>query len=153
MPLAPRLAFFLLVPWASACEDELPERGAPIEHEDEGDELEETVCIEECYPIKQDCEPGKACLPADPGFVCREMPSVIEGTRRGLHDTCEVGSQTCNAGLLCLQVAAPGCNEGRGCCVAICDVDTPECPESTECYPIFEAAQMCYPNVGACVLF
>ena len=150
-----RLAFLLLVSSAPACEDDVPERGAPIEQEDdEGEELEEAnVCIELCYPIKQDCPPGQTCLPADPGFSCQGVASVTEGTRRKLHDPCEAGSQTCEAGLACYQVAAPGCTGGSGCCVAFCDMNDPACPDGTECYPVFEAAQMCYPNVGVCVLF
>ena len=151
--LAPRLAFLLLVPAAPACEDDHSEGDPPLEVEDEGDELEEApLCIEECYPIKQDCGPGKACLPANPGFSCQSTPSVADGMRRGLHDACEVGSQTCNAGLLCVQAAVPGCSGGSGCCVAICDMLAPECTDDTVCYPIYEAAQMCYPNVGVCLL-
>lgn len=144
---APRLAFLVLVS-APGCSNDLPERGEPIDHED--DELEDAdVCIEDCYPIKQDCDPGESCLPANPGFSCRDLPDALLGQ---LHDTCEVGSQTCEAGLVCLQAATPGCDGSTGCCVAICDMLDPECTEGTSCYPIFEAAQMCYPNVGVCVL-
>lgn len=148
-----RLAVLLLASSAPACEDDLPDRGDPIEQESEGEDLEDAdVCVEECYPIKQDCGPGWACLPDNPGFSCHSLPALAEGPRRKLHDACEVGSQTCEPGLVCMQASVPGCDGNSGCCVAICDINEPECTEGTSCYPIFEPAYMCYPNVGVCVL-
>jgi hypothetical protein len=144
-----------LVTTMPGCEGEGSDPGAPIASEDEDmDMMEEAdVCIEWCDPVEQDCPPGESCLPDQPGFSCRGLPSAAEGERRGLYDACEAGSQTCNAGLVCLQAAAPGCTGGTGCCVAYCDTNRPECSDGTACYPIFEAAAMCYPDVGVCVLF
>jgi hypothetical protein len=151
-----RLAFLSsLVGPTPGCGGEGDEGDGPSEQESEGTDEGEVVdaCVRLCNPIVQDCDPGEACLPDQPGFSCRGLPAVEEGTRRGLHDACEAGSQTCNAGLVCLQVTVPGCNDGTGCCVAICDVTQAECTDGTACYPIFDAGLMCYENVGACVLF
>jgi hypothetical protein len=151
---ASRLAFLLLVSSTPGCEEEPPEHDPQSEQDDEDAELEEAdVCIEGCNPVKQNCEAGDSCLPANPGFTCQELTAVTDGTRRGLYDACEVGSQTCDAGLVCLQVAVPGCTGGTGCCTVFCDINTPECTDGTMCYPVFEASQMCYPNVGVCVLY
>lgn len=151
----PRLAVLLLVSVVPGCADELPDRGPPIEQTDEmDDEDEPRVCIELCDPVEQDCPPGEACLPDQPGFSCRRIVTMEDsGMRRKLHDPCEAGSQRCEPGLVCMQVAAPGCTGSSGCCVAICDMNRSECTDGTECFPIFEAAAMCYEHVGACVLF
>lgn len=150
------VAFLLLPAWLTGCEDQATAQGtAPIEQDDEGMEDEERVCIEGCDPVEQDCDFGEACLPDQPGFSCQNLPVDEEGSgvRRRLHDPCEVGSQACDPGLVCLPVAAPGCSGSSGCCVAICDTNRSECTEGTQCYPFFEESLECYPEVGACVLF
>ncbi|MCX4240667.1 hypothetical protein [Paraliomyxa miuraensis] len=146
-----RLVAFLLVTPACADDDgDDPSGEQESEGMDEGQPAE--TCIEGCNPLEQDCGPGRACLPDQLGFGCATVQGTIDGIRRGLHDACEVGSQTCDAGLVCLQVAVPGCVGGSGCCVAICDMTDPECTDGTMCYPFFEASAMCFENVGACVL-
>jgi hypothetical protein len=133
----------------AGCDDDRGRQAAPVAEGGEGES--ERVCIEGCDPLEQDCEPRMVCLPDMPGFSCQMLPPVEERTPLGLHDPCEAGSQTCNMGLVCLQVPAPGCNDGTGCCVAFCDVYHPQCSDGTSCYPFHEAATMCYPEVGVCI--
>lgn len=147
------VAFLLLPAWLTGCDEQTPEQLASIEQDSEGVEDDERVCIEYCDPVVQDCDPGKACLPDQPGFSCRTVTATTDGVRRRLHDPCEVGSQTCEPGLVCLPVAAPGCESSSGCCVAICETNRSECTEGTQCYPFFEESLECYPEVGACVPF
>jgi hypothetical protein len=46
----------------------------------------------------------------------------------------------------------PGCSGGTSCCVAFCDTTRSECSDGTTCYPFYEAAWMCDPTVGVCVI-
>lgn len=146
-----RLAFVWVLSSMGGCTDEGPERVDPMEQDSEAMDGDDPVCIGLCKPLEQDCGPGSSCLPDQPGFSCQGRPGA-DGLHRGLHDACEAGSQTCDPGLVCLPVMVPGCTGSSGCCVAMCNVDDPECTEGTTCHPIFDASLMCFEDVGVCVL-
>lgn len=154
---APRFAVLVTIGLLACCAE--PERGAPVdegdEMGDEGDDDEAPVCIETCDPVEPSCPPGEACLPTNPGFSCQGLEGLNEdgsGTRHGLHEACEPGTRTCKEGLVCLQALVPGCDGGTSCCVAFCDTTRSECSDGTTCYPFYEAAYMCDPTVGVCVI-
>ena len=155
MRVRPRSAHWfgvlVLVSSLAGCDE--PERGAPVEpgNEEMGDGEEGPVCVETCDPVEPDCAPGKSCLPTNPGFACQELQGLNEdgsGRRLGLHEACEPGTRTCSEGLVCLQ----GCAGGTSCCVTFCDTTRSECTDGTTCYPFYEAAWMCDPTVGVCVI-
>jgi len=141
----------LLSPLPGCADDGLgPDDPAEQESDGADEDGAASVCIEQCKPLEQDCGPGQACLPDQPGFSCVTLQGG--GTHLGLHEPCDAGSQPCDAGLVCLQVLVPGCSGGTACCVAICDMEDPQCTDDTVCEPFFAPSQMCYEDVGACVL-
>jgi hypothetical protein len=112
-------------------------------------EPEPEECEELCDPVEHDCPAGEGCLPNADRFSCQGLRQ--DGVRLGLHESCEPTSQNCDPGLLCLPVLVPGCT-GPGCCVSFCDVNRPDCSESTSCVRYFEESATCHQEVGVCVI-
>ncbi len=114
------------------------------------------VCIAQCAPLAQDCDPGDVCIasPDGRGFLCTLDASGREGQA---HDPCEFAS-ACDPGLFCADPnSAKECDMNQvGCCEPFCDLTAPNtCPgEDQVCIPYFDPAPnpAGSENVGRCTL-
>ncbi len=85
------------------------------------------LCLDDCDPLVQDCDPGQACYPVDTYFACAPDASP-EGT--GIASPCEF-INVCPPGMACLTAdVVPGCPDGSvGCCAPFCPADGADpCP-------------------------
>jgi len=112
------------------------------------------LCLDQCDPLLQDCDPSDVCIPnpTGVGFLCVLDASGDEGQE---FDPC-MYANACDPGLWCADVtSANECDpNAQGCCVPFCDIT--EMPN-----PCTGMGQMCVtiydgepdpdqPNVGFC---
>ena len=110
------------------------------------------VCIPNCDPLVQDCNPGTACYWANDAFSCittsQDLPT---GSPCGFINDCAAGHICVDAGAL------PDCM-GAACCTPFCNLELGpgECDvlPGTECVPFWhpDMAEPGYEYVGVCVL-
>ncbi|MEM6996329.1 MAG: hypothetical protein AAF721_37830 [Myxococcota bacterium] len=103
-----------------------------------------------CDPLSPECPGTQMCLPEGEVFTCA---APLEGTEQlGLGDPCD-GGLSCQAGLACLPIAVTGCSGSAGCCIALCELDAPQCAGGFSCSQYFSqgTASTCYASVGVCV--
>ena len=109
------------------------------------------LCLPDCDPLAQDCDPGAGCYGTNDAVVC--MPDV-SGDSGALGDPCEYVN-VCDPGLACVSAnGVPGCT-GSGCCTPWCDIDAPDCPfPEQECVPFFEPADAPWDtgDLGLCLI-
>jgi hypothetical protein len=84
------------------------------------------LCITACDPLLDVCPAGDTCLWLSHEFGC--WPDGDQ-PKHGLFEVCEYVDQ-CEDGLICLatESAAECDNDGIGCCVPLCDLNSPTCP-------------------------
>lgn len=108
------------------------------------------LCVEQCNPLLQDCEPALACYWDVAGFHCLTAGEGPTGAPCGYVNDCSLGNMCVDASLL------PSC-DGEACCTSICELgpDDNSCliPGST-CVPFFEqdAAPEGFEQVGLCLV-
>lgn len=117
-----------------------------------------SICIAECDPIEQDCEPGFACYPVNDGFTCAADASGPAGAHG---DPCRF-INACDPGLVCIGADAhSGCDGALGCCSTACDVTDPmadaactmlDAGQTCESWWVFDMAPRGYENVGVCAI-
>lgn len=102
------------------------------------------TCLPECDPLGDDCAPGDGCYLdyATVDFRCMPLDE-----QPGHGEACsELG---CAPGSVCYQPGLPGsCDEY--CCVAVCDLDAPVCPEGLACTADVLFASD--PELGVCLV-
>lgn len=114
------------------------------------------ICLANCDPLVQDCDPGQGCYPSAGGnsFICfKTSVDVGEG---GQGDGCTYVNQ-CQPGLMCVAVdSLMGCQDPSGCCSPFCSVmeGSGPCNPGEECVPYFAdgEAPPQYADVGVCVI-
>lgn len=114
------------------------------------------ICLANCDPLTQDCDPGQGCYPSAGGnsFICfKTSVGVGEG---GQGDGCTYVNQ-CQPGLMCVAVdSLIGCMDPGGCCSPFCSVmeGNAPCTPGEECVPFFAEGESPpqYLDVGVCVL-
>jgi len=110
------------------------------------------VCEAPCDPLLNECGEGQVCVVTGQIATCVADAS---GDAGAAGDPCEFVNQ-CDAGLFCANAAAvPNCDEGSSCCTPYCDTLAPDCPESSECHPLYERPGQAPPglaNVGMCLV-
>lgn len=118
---------------------------------DDGPQMEgdgdtgEGVCFTppHCDPLSPSCGDGELCSGAQGTFDCTPVPEGSELVGEGE----ECGTASCQEGLVCV----PGMCGVLGCCVPLCDLEQPQCPDGRACIPYFsEGSSQCYAHVGAC---
>jgi hypothetical protein len=108
-----------------------------------------TLCVEQCSPLLQDCEPPTACYWDVSGFHCLPGGEVPIGEPCGAANDCPPGNQCVEGSLL------PSC-AGEACCTGFCELGLDEnlclIPGSA-CVPFFEegAAPEGLEQVGLCL--
>lgn len=107
------------------------------------------ICVPQCDPLDSStCPAGEGCYPRDGRFTC--APVAPDGPA-GLFEPCEY-LNACAPGLMCINgEVVPGCETG-GCCSPPCNLEAPDCPPLTECYPYFQPGDVVpgYEHVGLC---
>lgn len=108
-----------------------------------------TLCVWNCDPLAQDCDPGMACY-YDGLFSC-----FFPGDAP-VNAPCGDIPQPCAEGLGCLSAdVLPDC-EAEACCSPICDTDLgdEQCAAvpGTSCVPLFVQPIPGYERVGFCLL-
>ncbi len=111
----------------------------------------DTVCLQLCHPLVQECKHDGVCVPQNARFVCMEKQRQV--ARQGA--PCE-DVNGCPEGLVCVSGQyVPGC-VAPGCCTAWCDISNPDVcsEEGAECLPWFGESEPPSPfeNVGFCGL-
>ena len=113
------------------------------------------ICELPCDPLAQDCPGDDLCIPYASAFMCVLDASGEEGQ---VGDGCNYAN-ACEAGNACGDPA--GLPEGScdlsvsGCCTAICDLNSDECPElvpGTQCSPVYDPPFPGFEHVGLCAL-
>lgn len=100
-----------------------------------------------CDPLAPDCGENELCSTNLGTFDCTPLPEGIELAGEGE----ECGMSSCDAGLVCVATAVPGCNGGAGCCLPLCDLEQPQCPTGRVCVPFLSpGSTQCYEHVGVC---
>ena len=104
------------------------------------------VCLRGCNPLFVDCPEAQVCIPTVADFACAPDAS---GPGGGLFSAC-AGGNTCDLGLVCADAKnAAQCDASSDeCCLAMCDLDQPDCPAGQACIPWFQGV---FPDVGVCV--
>jgi hypothetical protein len=107
------------------------------------------LCVEQCHPLLQDCEPPLACFWDDTGFHCLTAGDWPTGEPCDYVNDCPPGNMCVEAMLL------PSC-DGEACCTSICEVGLDEnlcLLPGSECVPFFEegAAPEGLEQVGLCL--
>ncbi len=102
-----------------------------------------------CDPLSPDCPATEQCIPSGTDFACA---ANVEGTEQlGPGSPCSA-DLACQAGLACLPVFVSGCSGALGCCIALCELDAPQCEAGFSCAPYYsDAVPICYGSVGVCV--
>lgn len=125
------------------CQD--PERLCSI-----GGDATLTLCLPHCDPVDlQTCAEGQACYGVDGGFTC--VPDASGEDLGAFLDPCEYAN-ACDPGLLCRSPSdVPSCGDSS-CCVPLCDLTAPDCPDSLVCAPYFAPGHGApgYEHVGIC---
>jgi len=113
------------------------------------------ICIPECDPLAQDCDPDDVCIsnPTGVGFLCVLDASGREGQA---FDPC-MFANACDPGLWCADVnSANECDpQAQGCCEPYCDITAPNtCPgEDQVCVTIYDGdPDPEHENIGYCAL-
>ena len=115
------------------------------------------LCIPECDPVAQDCDPGEGCYPINDSFGCVVDAGGDSGT---IGEACEFVN-VCDPGSLCAPTEnVPGCADATGCCTPFCNVDVVDNCDAlvpgTSCVPWFDDGQRpdgCGSGtIGACLL-
>ncbi len=103
------------------------------------------VCLPQCNPLIVDCPEAQVCIPSIDVFACAPDAS---GPGGGLFSTC-TGGNTCDPGLVCADAknSAQCGGSSDQCCLAMCDLDQPDCPPGQACNPWFQGGFM---DVGVC---
>jgi hypothetical protein len=100
-----------------------------------------------CDPLAPDCVDGEICSASQGSFDCTPVPEGTELANEGE----ECGAMSCGEGLVCVAVAVPGCEGGTGCCLPVCDLEQPQCPNGRVCTTFLsEGSTQCYAHVGVC---
>lgn len=115
-----------------------------------------SLCFPQCSPLDPDaCDAGLGCyalvFPAEGVFRC----GIDDSDGRGAaFDPCD-NFDDCDPGLGCTDSTAVGeaCPvDAESCCTPFCDLQSPECPEGTECIPYFpeRSAPPIHESLGSC---
>jgi len=108
------------------------------------------LCLPTCDPLVQNCIDGEACYVLEDTTECAPVASDEGGA---VFDTCSVPN-ACELGLNCTDAAVVGlCDEGaEACCTPFCDLQSPTCPEGTQCTSAFAEGMVPpgYEDVGVC---
>ena len=102
-----------------------------------------------CDPLSPSCPGAEVCVSSQAGFSCT---APTEGmTALGAGEPCD-GPVACSEGLACLSLPVTGCTGAPGCCVALCELDSPDCGAGFSCQSFFSGPPPpCYDNVGVCI--
>lgn len=114
------------------------------------------MCFPDCDPLDADaCGPGQVCvLSYADVFFCAIDASGAGG---GHGDPCDF-LNGCDPGHACVALdSVPECTDiGQGgCCAALCDLNTPACPDAdlgVVCHQYAETPKPGYEHVGVCTL-
>ncbi len=103
------------------------------------------VCLPECNPLIVNCPEAQVCIPSVDVFACAPDAS---GPGGALFSNC-TGGNTCDPGLVCADAknSAQCGGSSDECCLAMCDLDQPDCPAGQACNPWFLGGFM---DVGVC---
>lgn len=105
------------------------------------------ICLPVCDPLdKGACADGDVCVASDNLFICVLDAS---GDAGGANDPCEYVN-ACDPGFLCTN-SGVDCG-GSGCCTPYCDLESPQCPNGSECMPYYSPgdAPKCFEDIGIC---
>lgn len=109
------------------------------------------VCEEPCSPLAQDCPGDLMCVVTSDIGTCVVDASGDTGQ---YGDACEFVN-VCDPGLQCMWPSDPEvCGADDACCLPVCDLDNPQCPDSLTCTPYYEDPDTAPPqlaNLGQCL--
>jgi hypothetical protein len=122
--------------------------------EAQGDSL--ALCLVDCDPLAQNCEPDEVCVPNPADLVSFLCAIDVSGEEGQALDPCGYAN-ACDPGLACMLQPAVECALFEfGCCTPLCDVSQPNtCPGAGQaCVPWFEEGEALpgEENIGICTL-
>ncbi|MCY1065486.1 hypothetical protein OV090_11970 [Nannocystis sp. RBIL2] len=114
------------------------------------------AALANCDPLAQNCPTGEMCVIAFFSFDEFECIPDVHPDEGRAFAPCDY-SDACAPSFFCMVPAvSPECDpEEIGCCVPVCDLEAPDCPEDHTCEPWFipEEAPPGLEHIGVCANF